>query len=132
MSKKEQLELFEQIYYQTYKDVLKFIICKCNNINDIDDIIQDTYLEVFRMLKKRKEVFKNNKMAYIISIAKSKIAKSYRKNKNLQTISIFQGKDDDEYCIDIDSRNRFRIECYYEIWFGQGLWIFKTYRHNYL
>lgn len=115
MSTQEELELFEQIYNETYKEVLKFVLYKCNSIDDVDDIIQETYFEVFKMLKKRKEVFDYNKLAYIITIAKNKVIKSYKKNRKLKTVSIFQKKNNEEYSLDIDSRNRFRIKFYYKI-----------------
>ena len=54
MSTRKSLKLFEQIYNETYNNTLKYIVCKCNNLNDIDDIIQDTYLEFFRVLKVEK------------------------------------------------------------------------------
>ena len=37
---------FEKIYRETYNSVLKFITIKCNKIEDINDILQDTYIEL--------------------------------------------------------------------------------------
>ncbi len=103
MSTRKVLKLFEKIYNETYKEVLKFVICKCNNLNDVDDILQETYLEVFKILETKKEVFEDNKFAYIITIAKNKIIKNYNSNGKVKLISMFQVKDDEEYTLDIDS-----------------------------
>ena len=53
MSTRKTLKLFEQIYNETYNNTFRYVICKCNNLNNIDDILQDTYLEFYRILKKR-------------------------------------------------------------------------------
>lgn len=38
---------FEKIYRQTYSKLLKYIVIKCNNI---DDILQETYIELLKKL----------------------------------------------------------------------------------
>ena len=43
---------FEKIYKETYSKVLKFAVIKCRNLDDVNDIIQDTYLELLKLLKK--------------------------------------------------------------------------------
>ena len=45
---------FEKIYKETYSKVLKFAVIKCRNLDDVNDIIQDTYLELLKLLKKKK------------------------------------------------------------------------------
>lgn len=113
MSTRKTLKKFEKIYNETYNNTLKFIICKCSNLNDVDDIIQETYLEFYRVLKENKKIL--DKQAYIITIAKNKIIKYFKLNKKLKTISIFQDKDSEEYkIIDIDSRCRYRNRIYYK------------------
>lgn len=111
MSTQKPLKTFEQIYNDTYNTTLKYIICRCSNLNDVDDIIQETYLELYRVLKKRKEIL--DKQAYIIAIAKNKIIKYFKANENMKTISIFQENSDDEFTIDLDSRYRYRVRIYY-------------------
>ena len=44
---------FEKIYKDTYNKVLRFAVIKCRNLDDINDIIQDTYLELLKLLKKK-------------------------------------------------------------------------------
>lgn len=103
MSTQKFLKNFEQIYKETYDTTLKFVICKCNSFDDVDDIIQETYLELYKVLKNKKEIL--DKQAYIITIANNKIIKYYKSNEKIKTIPIFQEYNDEEFTIDLDSRN---------------------------
>ena len=41
---------FEQIYFNTYQKVLKYIVIHCSNIEDVNDIVQETYIELNNLL----------------------------------------------------------------------------------
>ena len=69
-------EEFEELYNRTYKIILKYIAIRCENIEDINDIIQDTYIELYKILQRKKEIKIENEMAFITGIAKNKIKKS--------------------------------------------------------
>lgn len=112
MSTKNFLKNFEKIYNETYSNTLRYIICKCTNLNDVDDIIQETYLELYKVLKDRKDIL--NYQAYIITIAKNKIIKYFKSNEKVKTISIFQENNDEDFTIDLDSRYKYRIRFYYK------------------
>lgn len=101
MSIKKLSKKFEKIYDETYKNTTKYIICTCNNLNDIDDIIQETYLELYKVLKSKKKVL--DYKSYLVIIAKNKIIQYSNSNKKLKTISIFQENNEEEYMIDVDS-----------------------------
>ena len=44
MASGNNLNKFNKIYNETYSDVLKYVIIKCHDINDANDIIQEVYL----------------------------------------------------------------------------------------
>lgn len=67
---------FDEIYQSTYQSTLRFIICKCQNINDANDILQETYLELYKILNK-KRVDDINLEVYMIRIAGYKVKKYY-------------------------------------------------------
>ncbi len=69
-------ERFEQIYKDTYNYVLKYIISNCANMQDVNDIIQDTYVGFYTSCKKGKKI--NNYYSYLIGIADKKIKDYYR------------------------------------------------------
>ena len=84
MSTRKTLRIFEKIYNETYNNTLKYIICRCSNLSDVDDIIQETYLEFYRVLKEKREIL--DKQAYIITIAKNKIIKYFKSNEKIDIV----------------------------------------------
>ena len=71
------LENFEDIYNNTYNQVLKYIVCKCSNIEDINDLIQETYMELYKTLQRNKCLVLENIENYVIGIAKKRISRYY-------------------------------------------------------
>ena len=113
MNSNRILKQFEKIYNETYKNTLTYICSKCSNINDIDDILQETYIEVYKQLKKKKKVI--NYKSYIIFIEKNKINQYFNESQKSKNISIFQdNNEDEEYIINLDSRYRYRIRIHYK------------------
>ncbi len=94
MASESYLSKFNDIYDKTYLDLLKFVIVKCHNINDTNDIIQETYLELWNILNK-KELSDINIKSYLMGIANNKIKKHYTILKKIKTISIFEKNDKD-------------------------------------
>jgi len=92
------LKQFNRIYEETYNQVLKYIVCKCSNMEDINDIIQETYIEVYNAIIKNKKIEDFEK--YIIGIAKNKVNKYYTLLYSLQNIFIFKNKNDDIELLD--------------------------------
>lgn len=92
MTSQSNLKKFNNIYDETYSDVLKYVIIKCHNINDANDIIQDTYLEFWKILNK-KNIEEINIKSYLIGIAINKIKKHYTLIDRIRTISIFNDKE---------------------------------------
>ena len=95
MSKKITRKDFDEIYEETYKIVLKFTIVKCNNIDDINDIIQDTYLELLKILKKKKILEIENTKNYILGIENNIIKRYYKKVKkeNIVILNMYDEED---------------------------------------
>lgn len=80
---------FEEIYQNTYSKILKFTIIKCNNIDDVNDIIQDTYIELLKIIKKKKVIEVENVENYIFGIANNIIKRHYHKKKKENIISFY-------------------------------------------
>ena len=68
--------LFEDIYRRNQTAVLRFITAKCLSISDIDDIYQDTFLNVYRSLCNMQKPIENEE-AWVISIAKKSLSRYY-------------------------------------------------------
>ena len=99
MINQNTLKIFEDLYDKTYKNVLKYVVCNCSNVEDIKDIIQNIYMEVLKKIQK--EVVFNNENAYIMGIAKNKVNEYYRHKYKVKIVSLFANKNDEEFNIDI-------------------------------
>ena len=104
MASKTYLCKFNDIYDKTHIDLLKYVIAKCNNINDTNDIIQETYLEFWKILNK-KELSDINIKSYLIGIANNKLKKHYTLIQKIKTISLFQKDDKNIELIDTINDN---------------------------
>jgi len=93
MTSQSNLKKFNNIYDETYYDILKYIIIKCNNINDANDIIQDVYLEFWNILNK-KNIQDDNIKSYLIGIAVNKIKKHYSLISKIKRINIFDNNEE--------------------------------------
>ena len=94
---------FEKIYKKTYTNVLKYITIKCNKIEDINDILQDTYIELLNILKRKKYIHLENLESYIYGIAKNIIKRHYYKRNKVIKYEI---KDNEE----IEIKDEFDLE----------------------
>lgn len=108
MSTQTYLEIFNTIYNNTYTNTLKFIILHCNSFDDLNDLLQETYFEFYKNLKKKKVKDIENSEAYIIGIAKNIIKKHYRfKYKNSNIISYYLNEEQNleipDSFLDLDS-----------------------------
>lgn len=117
MSKKITRKDFDEIYEETYKIVLKFTIVKCNNIDDINDIIQDTYLELLKILKKKKILEIENTKNYILGIENNIIKRYYKKVKkeNIVILNMYDEEDNnleikDEFDLEANIINKDNVE----------------------
>lgn len=99
MTGQKSLERFNRIYDNTYSDILKYIIIKCHNINDSNDIIQEVYFELWKILNKR-DIDESNIKCFLIGISINKIKKHYTLVQRFKTISIFNKSDKDIELID--------------------------------
>ena len=69
-------DTFEFLYNNTYRNVLKYTICHCRNLDDVNDIVQDIYTELYQKTVKNKHINLDNAESYIIGIAKNKKKKN--------------------------------------------------------
>lgn len=72
-----QVKQFEQIYLQTYSSVLGYTLKKCGKIEDIEDILQEIYTELFQILLQKEESYIKCPEGFMIQLAKSRIYQYY-------------------------------------------------------
>lgn len=75
-------ERFETIYRATFNILSKYVYFKVANISDVEDIIQNIYINFYTyIVKKNKEV--DNVQSYLIQIANNELTKYYKSKKEL-------------------------------------------------
>lgn len=94
MASQSTLYKFNDIYDKTHLDLHKYVIIKCHNVNDANDIIQETYLEFWNIMNK-KELSDSNIKSYLIGIANNKIKKHFTLLQRIKTISLFEKNEKD-------------------------------------
>lgn len=96
MIDQKNLEYFNKLYNDTYEKTFKYVIYNCFNISDVNDIIQDVYLELYKIIQRKGCIEFDNSYAFVIGIAKNKIKKYYKLKYKMQNISLFSKKGDIE------------------------------------
>lgn len=84
MVDQKSLKKFDKLYDETYKDISRYVVCNCFNIDDVKDILQNIYMEVYKKI----DIIEDKK--YIIGIAKNKIYKYYRFNYKQKIIDFLK------------------------------------------
>lgn len=74
---------FDKLYNETHRDILKYIVLNCYNLDDAKDILQSTYLEVYKKI----DVVNDKK--YIVGIAKNKIKRFYRFKYKIKNMFLY-------------------------------------------
>lgn len=92
MIDQETLKTFDKIYSNTYKEILKYTVCNCSNIEDVKDIIQNIYLAVLKKINNDNKFIIDR--SYVMGIAKNKVKDYYRFNYKAKLVSLFSFKDD--------------------------------------
>lgn len=131
MIDQEALKQFDLLYENTYFDVSKYVVCKCSKPDDVEDILQNIYLAVFKAIIRKTNVTKT----YIIGIAKHKVNDYYRFKYKEKIISLFSSKDDLETIniiqadVDIESSllDKFDTDFVWEYLKNKKVIIFKVF-----
>ncbi|MCI2055733.1 MAG: RNA polymerase sigma factor [Oscillibacter sp.] len=74
-------DLFNQVYDRTYRKTAAYLTARCQNLSDVEDLLQETYLAVYRILDAKGEDAFTCAEAYVLSTAKSKLTDWYRSHR---------------------------------------------------
>ena len=50
MIDQETLNKFDKLYNESYKNILKYVICNCSNVEDVEDIVQNVYVDLLKKI----------------------------------------------------------------------------------
>ena len=61
-------EHFEEIYEKTKRSVTLFLISRCKSFDDVNDVLQEVYMEYFRILQKKGIAYVRDEEPFLIII----------------------------------------------------------------
>lgn len=99
---------FRQLYTQTYKLAAALITVRCRQSADIGDILQEVYLELYRMLLRRGTDYIREPEAVIRRLVKQQLYRYYRGFSRRQEVSMEPDEDNCE--IDIADIHSLSVE----------------------
>lgn len=106
----QALREFDSIYNETFNEIKRYVILKCRNIADVEDILQNIYTDAYKKLKKNVSVDKS----YIFGIANHKINDYYRFRFKDKIVDYFKNEEDsgienirDEFNLEETVSNRY-------------------------
>lgn len=68
---------FNQIYNETYDETLAYVLTKCGRKDVVEDILQEVYLELLKVLEQKKVNYIKSPEAFVLQLAKSKVYRYY-------------------------------------------------------
>ena len=102
---------FQNIYQLTYPKVSKYVVSKCRNIEDVKDILQNIYIDMYKKIDSI-DFIEND--AYLYSLAKNKVNQYYRfKFKHKDQIVPIEEEIKDDIDISRDMTIKASVE---EVW----------------
>lgn len=93
MINQDALNIFNSIYDKSYLEVSKYVVLNCSKVDDIEDIIQNIYIDVYKYIQKNKDI----NLSYILGITKNKVKDYYRFRYKDKIISFFNKDEDLSY-----------------------------------
>lgn len=114
-----QHEQFDTIYHATFSQLSKYVYFKLANLNDVEDLIQNIYIDFYQyIIKKNKQV--ENVQSYLTQMANNEISKYYQSKKE-QPILISEESTylidniQDDVDLEFDILNQFESDLIYQL-----------------
>lgn len=119
MQKQSALEkntYFNQIYDQTKGDIMALITAKCGNLADVEDILQETYTEIYNIIEKKGTDYIVYPKAFTEKIAAQKIYRYYRWLDRFKEKFVYKKEETEEVELDLTDLavDTFEIETWME------------------
>lgn len=94
MAGRDTASYFNEIYEATGKNVLARIIAKCGGTEDVKDIFQDTYMDLYRVILQRGTDYIEEPEAFVMRLAQRRIYSHYSLGEKLGRIVPFRRDDE--------------------------------------
>lgn len=94
-----KISFFNKIYDDTFAKVASFVVAKCGKVQDVEDILQEIYIEFYNLVIKKGIDYIINPEALVMQIAKFKLHKHYKAAESRKDIEpyLLENKDGEQY-----------------------------------
>lgn len=86
---------FNKTYDSLYQKVTSFVIAKCSNIVDVEDIVQEVFIELYDLVNKKGTAYITNPEALVMQITKFKLHKHYRSGEKRKYLIPFYNNNEE-------------------------------------
>lgn len=73
----ENEKYFDEVYSRTNRNVQLFLIANCSNFSDVNDVLQEVYLEFYQVLLRKGKGYFKNEESFLIHLCKKKLFSYY-------------------------------------------------------
>lgn len=93
------ISFFNRIYDSCYAKVASYVIAKCGNILDAEDILQEVFIELYNLALRKGISYIDNPEAMVMQIAKFRLHKHYKSGEKLKRLMPLyaQNEEGEEY-----------------------------------
>ena len=89
-------EYFNRVYNETCRSVSRFVVSKCGNMEDAEDIIQNVYTRFFKRISEKGHEDIESPEAFLINIAKFECRTYFSDRKKDDKVSSFSDYTEEE------------------------------------
>ena len=114
---------FNEIYEKTYHKVVSYVISKCDNLSNVEEIVEEVYIKLYKQLIKD-SLYVKDYNSFLIKLAKNELFKYYSlKNKfkvilNINTdenINLIDNIEDKSINIEDEIINKYNLETLWKV-----------------
>lgn len=77
---------FIKLYEKTYPVISRYVIVKCDNLSNVEDIVQNVYIKVYQIILKKGIDYFNNSIPIILKLCKNELFKYYSLKEKIKYI----------------------------------------------
>lgn len=81
-------DAFAAIYDATRRQVLIYLTAKCGDVDDLQDLLQDTYAELYAVLRRRGGGYVEHPAAFVKKLARQQLHRHYSRRTLRAAISL--------------------------------------------
>jgi len=94
---------FDRVYDETYDRMRRYVAVKCADPHAVTDVLQEIYLEYYRLLRRKGLAYVEDDGALVFTIAQRKVKRHYSLKQRLRRILPLteKGEDGEESTVDL-------------------------------